>query len=194
GVGSSFPQKDCPNPFCLLFAVVTTAAPARAAGATALGRHLAVYGGRLCGRCPYGLAVGKRRPMRAGCGWWPLLAALAVAGWPCKGPGYGCPPPFLAVFAVKNAARMRQCKLLLEMVKGVMLRAHMLCRPPMASLRRGCIRQLRRLERGLKAAADDDRDDDRMAAVTWLGGSKKMLEKATEDVKEATAAVMVDVG
>ncbi|RWV96231.1 hypothetical protein GW17_00041075 [Ensete ventricosum] len=96
-------------------------------GATTLGRHLT--GERA--PCPhatplwvsplYGLAAGKRYPLRAGCGRvlplclvvgehrplldgherLPLLAALAVAE-PLQSASRGRPPPFLAVFIVKT--------------------------------------------------------------------------------------------
>ncbi|RRT68350.1 hypothetical protein B296_00020499 [Ensete ventricosum] len=59
--------------------------------------------------CPNSLAAGKHRRLRDGCRQPPLLATTLVGTWPCcpyRGPGYGRPPPFLAVF---NAKIQQEC-------------------------------------------------------------------------------------
>ncbi|RWV94293.1 hypothetical protein GW17_00043180 [Ensete ventricosum] len=53
-----------------------------AVGAIALGRHLATR---------------QASCLQA----MPLLSGLAIADNPCRGPGYGKPPPFLAAFTAK---------------------------------------------------------------------------------------------
>ncbi|RZS11179.1 hypothetical protein BHM03_00042479, partial [Ensete ventricosum] len=90
GTGSSFSQKDCPNPSCPLYATVATISVAALDGTSRAG-----------GRRPFvgWLRALPLRPSRRQAspltGWprQPLVAApaegLAVAGHPCRGPGYG---------------------------------------------------------------------------------------------------------
>ncbi|RRT48558.1 hypothetical protein B296_00022226 [Ensete ventricosum] len=93
GAGSSFSQKDCPNPSCPLYATAATAALARATG-------LLVVGGCHCGSVAAlddTSRAGGRRPF---VGWLRALPmrpsrrqASPLAGWPraaalASGPGY----------------------------------------------------------------------------------------------------------